>query len=67
MDSLKNIESLLYFIPEILLVVFAVAVIILDLIAKDRESDKVAYLALVGLGCSLLAILISNSIVNIDK
>ena len=67
MDSLKNIESLLYFIPEMLLVVFAAAVIILDLIVKDRESDKVAYLALVGLGCSLLAILISNSIVNIDK
>ncbi len=61
MDSLKNIESLLYFIPEILLVVFAAAVIILDLIVKDRESDKVAYLALVGLGCSLLAILITRS------
>lgn len=67
MDSLKNIESLLYFIPEILLVVFAAAVIIVDLIIKDRESDKVAYLALVGLGCSLLAILISNSIIGIDE
>ena len=64
MDSLKNIESLLYFIPEILLVVFAAAVIILDLIVRDRESDKVAYLALVGLGCALLATLISNSIIN---
>ncbi len=67
MDSLKNIESLLYFIPEILLVVFAAAVIILDLIVKDRESDKVAYLALVGLGCSLLAILITNSIIGTDE
>ncbi len=67
MDYLENIESLLYFIPEILLVVFAATVIILDLIVKDRESDKVAYLALVGLGCTLLTILISNSIVNIDK
>lgn len=67
MDNLKNIESLLHFIPEILLVVFAAAVIILDLIVKDRESDKVAYLALAGLGCSLLAILISNSIVNTNE
>ena len=67
MDSLKNIESLLYFIPEILLVVFAAAVIILDLIVRDRESDKVAYLALVGLGCALLAILISNSIINTSE
>ena len=67
MDSLNNIESLLYFIPEMLLVVFAAAVIILDLIVRDREGDKVAYLALVGLGCSLLAILISNSIIGTDK
>ena len=64
MEYLKNIESLLYFIPEILLVVSAAAIIILDLIVKDRESDKVAYLALVGLGGSLLAILISNAIVD---
>ncbi len=67
MDYLENIESLIHFIPEILLVVFAAAVIILDLIVKDRESDKVAYLALAGLGCSLIAILISNSIVNTNE
>lgn len=67
MDSLNNIESLLYFIPEMLLVVFAAAVIILDLIVRDRESDIVAYLALVGLGCSLFAILISNSIIGTDE
>ncbi len=67
MDYLKNIESLLYFIPELLLVVFVAAVIILDLIVKDRESNKVAYLALVGLGCSLIAILISISTIKIDE
>ena len=67
MNYLENIESLIHFIPEILLVVFAAAVIILDLIVKDRESDKVAYLALAGLGCSLIAILISNSIVNTNE
>lgn len=67
MDPLNNIKSLAYFTPEILLVVFAAAVIILDLLVKDRESDWVAYLSLIGLGCSLIAIFITNSLVNIDK
>ncbi|MCE2400880.1 NADH-quinone oxidoreductase subunit N [Candidatus Poribacteria bacterium] len=67
MDYLENIESLAYFSPEILLVVFAAAVIILDLFVKNRESDKVAYLALVGLGCSLIAILITNSILGTNE
>jgi len=66
-DYLENIESLAYFSPEILLVVFAAAVIILDLFVKNRESDKVAYLALVGLGCSLIAILITNSILGTNE
>ena len=64
MEPLKNIESLAYITPEIILVLFAVAVIILDLIVKDQESDKVAYLSLVGLGCSLVAIIITNSVVG---
>ena len=67
MDYLENIESLAYFTPEILLVVFAVAVIILDLLVKDRESDWVAYLSLIGLGCSLIAIFITNSLVNTNE
>ena len=67
MEPLKNIESLAYFTPEILLVVFAAAVIILDLLVKDRESDWVAYLSLIGLGCSLIAIFITNSLVNINE
>ena len=62
MEPLKNIESLLHFTPEILLVVFAAAVIILDLLVKNRESQKVAYLSLVGLGCTLVAILVTNSV-----
>lgn len=60
MDYLENIESLAYFSPEIVLVVFAAAVIILDLLVKNRESEKVAYLSLVGLGCSLVAIIITH-------
>ena len=61
MDYKNNIESILYFTPEILLIVFAAAVIILDLFIKNRDSQKVAYLSLIGLGCTLVAILITNS------
>lgn len=61
MDYKENIESILYFTPEILLIVFAAAVIILDLFVKNRDSQKVAYLSLIGLGCTLVAILITNS------
>lgn len=67
MDYLENIKSLAYFTPEILLVVFAAAVIILDLLVKDRDSDWVAYLSLIGLGCSLIAIFITNSLVDTNK
>jgi len=57
MQPLSNIESLLYFTPEILLVIFAVAVILLDLIVKNRESTAVAYLSLVGCICTFAAVL----------
>ena len=67
MEPLKNIESLLHFSPEILLVVFAAAVIILDLFVKNRESQKVAYLSLVGLGCTLVAILVTNSVFDTNE
>ena len=60
MESLENIESLLYFSPEILLVIFAAAVIILDLIVKDRESVAVAYLSLVGCLCTFAAVLFTH-------
>ena len=61
MQPLKNIESLLYFSPEILIVIFAAAVIILDLFIKNRESEKVAYLSLVGIGCVLVAVLATHA------
>ena len=67
MDPLKNIESLAYFSPEIILVVFAAAVIILDLLIKNRESEMVAYLSLAGLGCCLVAILITNSLISSNE
>ncbi len=67
MKPLENIESLAYISPEIVLVVFAAVVIIFDLFVKDRESDWVAYLSLIGLGCSLIAIFITNSLVNTNE
>ena len=57
---MKNIDSLLYFSPEILIVIFAVAVIILDLVVKNRESAAVAYLALVGCLCTFAAVLFTH-------
>ena len=60
MQPLSNIESLLYFSPEILLVIFAVAVIILDLVMKNRESVAVAHLSLVGCLCTFAAVLFTH-------
>ena len=57
---MQNINSLLYFSPEILLVIFATAVIILDLVVKNRESIAVAHLALVGCFCTLAAVLFTH-------
>ena len=61
MEPLKNIESLLYFSPEMLLVVFAAAIIILDLVVKNRESVAVAYLSLLGVGCVFGAVLFTHA------
>lgn len=60
MQPLSNIESLLYFSPEILLVIFAVAVILLDLVVKNRESSAVAHLSLVGCICTFAAVLFTH-------
>ena len=57
---MQNIDSLRYFSPEILLVIFAAAVIILDLVVKNRESIAVAHLALVGCFCTLAAVLFTH-------
>ncbi len=60
MQLLSNIESLLYFSPEILLVIFAVAIILLDLVVKNRESAAVAHLSLVGCLCTFAAVLFTH-------
>jgi len=66
-DYLENIESLAYFSPEIVLVVFAAAVIILDLFVKNRDSESTAYLSLIGLGCALVAIIVTNSVLDTNE
>ena len=60
MQPLSNIESLLYFSPEILLVIFAAAVVLLDLVVKDGESSAVAHLSLAGCVCVFAAVLITH-------
>ena len=60
MQPLSNIESLLYFSPELLLVIFAIAVVLVDLGVKNRESATVAYLSLVGVGCVFAAVLLTH-------
>lgn len=58
MESLGNLQSVPYFIPEIILVVFAVAVIIFDIALKDRYGDGAAYLSLVGLAAAAIAAIV---------
>ena len=53
--ALGNLESIPYFIPEIILVVFAIGVIIFDIALKDRYSEGAAYLSLVGLAAAVVA------------
>ena len=60
MQPLSNIESLLYFTPELLLVVSAIVVILVDLGVKNRESATVAYLSLAGIGCVFAAVLLTH-------
>ena len=59
--SLTNIASVRYFIPELVLVAFAVAVILFDLVAKKRNSERSAYLSLLGLVVAVIAVIAVGS------
>ena len=59
---MENIDSLIYFIPELVLVIAAVAAILYDLTLKDRNSEKVGYLSLGGVVATLIAVIIVRSI-----
>ena len=61
MSSLTNIQSIPYFIPELILVVFAVGAILLDLVNKGKNTERVAYLALVGVAATLTAVIAVGS------
>ncbi|MDE0504490.1 MAG: hypothetical protein OXI86_10450, partial [Candidatus Poribacteria bacterium] len=61
MTSLTNIQSIPYFIPELILVVFAVGAILLDLVNRGRNTERVAYLALVGVAATLIAVIAVGS------
>ena len=61
MQPLTNLESIRFFIPELVLIVFAVGAIILDLKIKNREKEKVGYFALAGVVVTLIAVIVLGS------
>jgi NADH-quinone oxidoreductase subunit N len=60
-SSLPNIQSIPYFIPELILVVFAIGAILLDLVNKGRNTERVAYVALAGVAATLIAVIAVGS------
>ena len=58
---MTNVASIPYFIPEIVLVVFAVAVILYDLAPKKGNREGGAYLSLVGLAAAVIAAIVIGS------
>lgn len=62
MDPLNNVESIRYFIPELILVAFASGVIIFGLVEREGNRRVTAYLSLVGLLVTLIAVLVIGSV-----
>jgi NADH-quinone oxidoreductase subunit N len=58
---LTNIESIPYFIPELILVAFSVGVILFDLVVRNRNIERAAYLSLIGLVATLIAVIAVGS------
>ncbi len=61
MNPLTNIESIPYFIPELILVAFSVGVILFDLVVRNRNIERAAYLSLIGLAATLIAVIAVGS------
>ena len=57
MSPLTNIQSIPYFIPELILVVFALGAILVDLVNRGKNTERVAYVALVGVAATLIAVI----------
>jgi NADH-quinone oxidoreductase subunit N len=60
-SSLTNIQSIPYFIPELVLVIFAVGAILVDLVNRGKNTERVAYVALVGVAATLIAVIAVGS------
>ena len=61
MSSLTNIQSIPYFIPELILVVFALIAVLVDLVNKGKNTERCAYVALVGVAATLVAVIVLGS------
>ena len=53
-----NLESIRYFTPELIIVAFAILVILFDLVSQGQSPKGTAYLSLVGLLFTTIAVLI---------
>ena len=62
LDSLNNVQSIRYFIPELILVAFAVGVILFDLLGRQESNKRAAHLSLVGPAVTLIAILLVGAV-----
>jgi NADH-quinone oxidoreductase subunit N len=60
-SPLTNIQSIPYFIPELVLVIFAVGAILVDLVNRGKNTERVAYVALVGVAATLIAVIAVGS------
>ena len=60
---MNNLQSIQYFIPELILVTTVLVAILTDLFYPKRKSYLVGYWVLGGLGASLIAILLQNGAV----
>ena len=61
MSSLTNIQSIPHLIPELILVVFAILAILMDLVNKGKNTERVAYVVLVGVAATLIAVIAIGS------
>ena len=57
-----NLESIRYFTPELIIVVFAILVILFDLVSRGQSSNGTAYLSLFGLLCATIAVLVVGNV-----
>ena len=57
-----NLESIRYFTPELIIVVFAILVILFDLVSRGQSSNGTAYLSLFGLLCATIAVLFVGNV-----